>query len=441
VVTTGVCTYRRWGAALAVLVVLMGCVEDDVAAGEPGAAATFETYNTGLAPGFVPHADARLERAAEVVARSPADVFCLQEVFVVPDEQGARATTQIDVFEQATSEAFPHTFAEASEQRGAGDESATGLLFGGHDGLMLLSRHAFVDTDRIDLESTIIQRSAVRAQVAVPGLGEVDVYCTHLTAAPDIPYDGDTYSSFTEENAAQIDALLEWVERTSTTGNVVLLGDFNTGPAVGGLDAELPDNYRKFEEAGLVSAYVDSPDPQCTSCAANTLKRDRVADAMGFALWLLAALALTLSVRRERIEWLQKQWVMLAVAFTGLGIVWFAPFFELTPISLLVVAALALVARLAAALGGLHRWDAGVESASKLSRVNAVVAAAVMVALATIATSETNIAIDHVFLGFESPVEVTGVERTYDETQPIDVDGDAVDLHLSDHYGVRVTVE
>lgn len=362
--------------------------------GDPAAQATFETYNVGLARGFVPHARDRLDAVAEAVAQSPSDVLCLQEVWLVRDEQDEWASTQIDAIAEEASEAFPNTYHEITSEGAAvsctSDEAdpletcvraecdgvdpddladcalefceseflglspscqecVTGQLgsplddiidvctgegaeafsYGGHNGLMLMSRHELQDTEFTNFESTLVQRTALRSVVEVPDFGEVDVYCTHLAAdLSNVPYTGDTYASFAEENAAQVDALLEWIDQTATTGNVVLMGDMNSGPAVGDLEAELVDSYTKFEDATFASPYVEQADPECTYCGTNTLN-----------------------------------------------------------------------------------------------------------------DGDANKAIDHVFLDFEGAAEVTNVERTFDATQSIEVDGDPMDLHLSDHFGVRVTVE
>ncbi|WP_168210769.1 endonuclease/exonuclease/phosphatase family protein [Persicimonas caeni] len=382
---------------VAAIAALAACGDDDGEGngtqnnGEPqGATATFETYNVGLARGFVPQAEARVQPVADAIAQSPADVMCLQEVWLFQDEQGEWSTGQIDALTSGASESFPYNYFEVTELgesvscsqeeadpletcvrancdgvsndelstcalNNCGEElnglsspcqecvfgqiggsiddilnactgdGASEFSYNGHNGLLLLSRHELRDTEITSFESTIVQRSALHAVMTVPEFGDVDVYCTHLAAnLSDVPYPGDAFSGYEEEQAAQIDALLAWIDETSTTGNVVLMGDMNNGPAKGELDAEFAANYQKFVDAEYASPYIAQDSPECTFCGTNTL------------------------------------------------------------------------------VGG-----------------------------------DSNKAIDHVFLDFTMPYGLLDVARVYDET--VDVGGEQ--LHLSDHYGVRVTVE
>ena len=355
-----------------------------------GATASFETYNVGLARGFVPQAEARVQPVAEEVAQSPADAVCMQEVWLYQNDQGEWVEDQITAITDQASENFPYSYYEVTDlgesvsctaaeatpleecvrancadvsndelsdcalgncgeefnglsptcqecvvgQIGGSlddiittctGEGASAFSYNGHNGLLLMSRHELQSTEITSFESTVVQRSALHAVVSVPDFGDVDVYCTHLAAGlSDVPYSGDTYSSYEEEQAAQIEELLGWISETSTTGNIVLMGDMNTGPAVGELNAEFPNNYQMFVDEGYQSPYLALQTPECTFCGTNTL-----------------------------------------------------------------------------------------------------------------IDGDANKAIDHVFLDFEMPIEVVNAERVHDE--PVTIDSE--EINLSDHYGVRVTVE
>ena len=142
----------------------------------------------------------------------------------------------------------------------------------GHNGLMLLSRHEFQKKEFKRFESTVAARVALHARINVPDFGETDLYCTHLAAnLTDLTYPGMKFDSFQKEQAAQIRSLLQFIEETSTTAQIVILGDMNTGPSVGGLMAELPSNYRIFEPATLRNPYLEQASPACTFCGDNTL--------------------------------------------------------------------------------------------------------------------------------------------------------------------------
>ncbi len=296
--------------------------------GDAGGAAhtlTLGTFNAGLAVNFVPYADERTPEVAKAVANATdLDVLCLEEVWL-PD--------QIDAIQTAAADHFPNVFVQMTEDTGGGEPACTqeeaqplldcattnctgaadlagcvlskcgaefgatsqacqGCLaanvdktldeiaqictqgsstyaWGGHNGLMLLSTVALEEQDWLDLQGTLVRRIALHARTP-DGL---HIFCTHLTAnLTDVPYNGPA-DSWGAEQATQIDALLAWVdEKTGGTEPAVILGDLNTGPAVGDVAAELPDNFNKFMQAGWTSAYLTQLDPPpCTFCADNPL--------------------------------------------------------------------------------------------------------------------------------------------------------------------------
>ncbi len=305
------------------------------------AAAVLVSYNVGLARGFVSYADERAAPAGQAIAALDADVVCLQEVWL-REEDGVWQRAYEETLRAATSAAFPHSYVEitlpiagavtgcnAAEAapleacveaacpmidpgelamcalENCGDEyratssacqsciasnlgnpvdviidrclgDGGGAFSNGHNGLMLLSRHALSATSTRRFESTITTRSVLHARVTLPALGETDVYCTHLAAdlSAILAYPGMTYASFAEEQAAQIDGLLAFVDETATTGHVVVMGDMNTG-----LD-ELPDNFARFTAGGFESPYTQVS--RCTYCPDNTLNAE--SESMGEAI-------------------------------------------------------------------------------------------------------------------------------------------------------------
>ena len=66
-----------------------------------------ETFNVGLAHGFVDHAEDRAPQIWEHVAQSDADVICLQEVWTDDDRADAL---------EATADSHPHAFLTDTEQ-------------------------------------------------------------------------------------------------------------------------------------------------------------------------------------------------------------------------------------------------------------------------------------------------------------------------------------
>ena len=287
------------------------------------------TFNVGFAKGFVQYATDRVEPVAQALADHDAGVVCLQEVWFQEDIDalinGAEATYPHSFYEKTVStevnpgctpeEVGPlQTCIEANcadvpqdelascglascgaqfngassacqtciasnldkpieEIVAACDGGGAKFAYGGHNGLLLLSRYPMTNAEHLLLDSTLVQRSVLRADVELPEYGPVSVYCTHLAAdlSAELPYPEDSdFTSFEEEQAAQIDAMLDWADEGE--GTVIVLGDMNTGIEVGDASEELPANYQKFVERGWGSAFVGSPEATCTYCASNAVQ-------------------------------------------------------------------------------------------------------------------------------------------------------------------------
>ncbi len=298
--------------------------DDSGAPADAPSEARVATYNAGLATGFVTFAPEREAEVVSALSGLDADIVCLQEVWTaesidaitdgvsgtfphsyveITAEAGAdepactedETTPLADCAREFCSDAENLTncvLASCSEEFNALSDPCTecaaaniglddvdaivetcltgssSFAWGGHNGLVLLSREALSNTQSIDMDAWLVWRSAISAEV-----GGLDVTCTHLSAALNSPaYGGADYESYEAEQAGQIDALLSWVDDRVGDGPAVILGDMNTGPAAaGGIEAELPDNWAKFGAAGWVDPNVESGSPFCTWCADNTI--------------------------------------------------------------------------------------------------------------------------------------------------------------------------
>lgn len=292
---------------------------------------TFLTYNAGLAVGFVPGAEDRAARTAAAVGGVDADLVCLQEVWradhaalftegwassYVPEAQqelgeGAACTEdELETLQECLDDncadtctdelvdcvfencAFPflglETECQSCVMANVGGEidavtqtcleESTGYAYGGSFGTALLSPHELVGAEEYVFSSTTNRRSALHAVMQGPA-GDVDVYCTHLTAVFDlIPYTGES-ESWDAEQANQVDELRAWIDETATNP-VVMLGDMNNGPAVAGMPADNVNNYNALS-AGYQNPYVKA-ELDCTYCSDNALNsedsEDRVID-------------------------------------------------------------------------------------------------------------------------------------------------------------------
>jgi endonuclease/exonuclease/phosphatase family metal-dependent hydrolase len=293
------------------------------------------TWNVGLAEGYVDYAPQRRPEILKAVAALEADVVCLQEVWSEADAQAvisAAAPTfphsyQVQLVDEtvgppgcppeletvadlstcataacgtlAPSELGKCVLDQCKPEFEAVPPSCVSCLVanlgqpldtiflacttgsaryfaGGANGLVLLSKHPLEDRQHLAMTSTNTQRSVLSATVELPGVGQTDVYCTHLAAdlSSQLKYAGP-YDSWAAENLAQLDTLLAHVEATRQTEQVLLLGDFNAGPAIApDIAAELPDSYARVLAAG----YRDWPGTEagtpCTFCPDNTLVAD-----------------------------------------------------------------------------------------------------------------------------------------------------------------------
>ena len=288
---------------------------------------TVVTYNVGLAIGFVPGAVERADAASAAVGALEADVICLQEVWTAEHVTAMKAGTA----ERYTDSYFPdpqqivHTDpsctvedvgdllscmdedcadacvdelptclfsncpidflnlekdcnrcvqanvgASTEEVLAACTEGGVEYAYGASFGTGILSVYPLIDTEELVFESTSNRRSVLHAVVDHPK-GEVDVYCTHLTAdLTPIPYPRDeSYptQSWEEEQKVQFEELITFMGE-GKTGRTILLGDLNAGPETKGADPEFANHYDMIVDAGYVAPFVDD-EGSCTFCPDN----------------------------------------------------------------------------------------------------------------------------------------------------------------------------
>lgn len=309
----------------------LGACDSDPAAPEDRVA-VIATYNVGLAAGFVDYAEQRRPLLVELVKGLDVDVLCMQEVWTQEDvdafvvgaaeefphshyellsdttlgppacEVGAATTLRACVDDKCDgvpsgelgtcvlAECQPEFFATGAGCQGClaaniGQEvdaifdacttASTRYSYEGANGLLLLSRVPLSNPTHTKLDSSLVQRSVLGAQVELPRLGAVDVFCTHLAAdlSSSITYNGD-HGSFAGEQTHQTQGALAFIAANRRAGAVgVLAGDFNSGPALSAeVEAEIPEAaYDTLVAAGWTSLNVAAPAPACTYCRENAL--------------------------------------------------------------------------------------------------------------------------------------------------------------------------
>jgi endonuclease/exonuclease/phosphatase family metal-dependent hydrolase len=317
---------------LTLLLGLLACSGDDGDAKDSGPTGTatnltFVTFNAGLARGFVPGSDSRQPDIATALGTVEADVVCLQEVWAADQVADVEATTLADYphqfwpepqqssdaqcddgtldsmlscFEDSCSDVCtdqvddclldncPIPFAllprdcmrcamanvgqDPDGLSSICEDAPVEFAYDGSFGTGILSKHPILSVQETVFASTSNRRSVLHAVIDAPD-GELDVYCTHLTAAFDsIPYPR-TEGNWVEEQRVQIEEMLALADSTAGE-HAVLLGDMNTGPAINGMGAEEADNWELFADAEDWSIpYLEQSesDVQCTYCGDNVL--------------------------------------------------------------------------------------------------------------------------------------------------------------------------
>lgn len=295
-----------------------------------GTAVRVGTFNAGLARGYVDHAALRFPAQLEALrSLDDVDVLCLQEVWQ-PEDRDMIIDQLSDVFPHAhyqnstnamlfpdaeqspaaCTEAEADPLAEcarpvceddpdiatcvlsecgdlfdalsagcqecAASNIGLGSidsilstcltAGSVGYSYDGQNGLLLLSTATISNPRFQQFDAFLTARG-----VLLGNTHGIEVGCTHLTSNLSDPvYSGD-YASYGDENAAQVDALLDLFSDDEGSAPQVLAGDFNTGPMTEGLSDELPESYAKFPADGWANPNMDSDMPMCTWCDANLI--------------------------------------------------------------------------------------------------------------------------------------------------------------------------
>jgi len=150
--------------------------------------------------------------------------------------------------------------------------NADPAIYGGNYDVGLLTRLPVLEEGSCELSAYMVRVAALYNRLRLPNGKEVNVFCTHLTSAiGDMPYGGEN-GSWEKEEALEVDELLQCIADKAGDGPVVLLGDLNTGPAEGNLEAELPALYDEILASGLSDAAAGQDPPVCTLCPENTLR-------------------------------------------------------------------------------------------------------------------------------------------------------------------------
>ena len=211
----------------------------------------FTTFNTALADSHSPYYEVRRQMIINDLKNLDTDLICLQEVW---DPQDAE-----DII-SSVKPRFPYTF-----------YAKTWNLFKwrfGRNGLLLLSRGPLRNATYQPLESFLVTRGVITADVNLRREESTTIGCTHLstTVGKFPPYLGryDSWDAEQEQQAQTIAAI---------PGISLVMGDMNSSPSVAGTDikAFMETGYQAFLKNGFVSPYIVNQTPTCTWCADNVV--------------------------------------------------------------------------------------------------------------------------------------------------------------------------
>ena len=323
--------YGIWLLGLAVAG--LGCDDSD----EGTTPLVLGTYNGGIARNFVDYAEERIAPMTAHLGEHSFDALCVQEFWAQP-EQTALTAAFSDMPHTFMLEPMPECPADAPEaactdeemdplqaclEAQCADETPETLVgcattncaaevgglsggclgcvssnlggtieeirgactggdqacwaYGGAFGTMILSKHAIAESEARVFDSSLNRRAALYAKLTDTPMGEVHVFCTHLSAVfADIPYPGEEGTWETEQRA-QIDGLRAFIDEKAPQGQMVVMGDFNCGPELPNIEGEAAANYDALVE-GYAVRYAERDDAECTFCSTNSLVHADSAD-------------------------------------------------------------------------------------------------------------------------------------------------------------------
>jgi hypothetical protein len=191
------------------------------------------------------------------------------------------------------------------------------MAWNGKSNTLLLSRYPITRSEQIVLPATLQRSAVIRAEIALPNGAQVDAYCAHTTPPPApgqsaalVPYIGaygSGPSGWQDELHLQTERIAALVKARSTARGrrAVVLGHFNTGPALGGAASPNADSFAILQSTFAVGA-APSYSPSCTLCLDNPLVSSLVSTASVWEdLVLLAGVPVT-SVTSSSVVWDQR---------------------------------------------------------------------------------------------------------------------------------------
>lgn len=158
-------------------------------------------------------------------------------------------------------------------------------VYGGSNGTILVSRWPLKKREVIRLPSSGVNRVALLATVDVPGMGEIEVGCTHLSSETILKPIYPGFKTWSDEMLVQFNAAEKRMQERSHGKPQIFLGDFNAGPGREGYGMHWPVTHRgvairravsrvwhHIRRSGFHSAAARAKPTFCTTCSDNKLR-------------------------------------------------------------------------------------------------------------------------------------------------------------------------
>lgn len=158
-------------------------------------------------------------------------------------------------------------------------------LYGGRNGVILASRWPLLNKGSISLPSSGANRVILFATVRLPTGEEVEIGCTHLSADNLVPPTNPAFTSWADEQQAQLRLIAEQLASRAGPRPQLLIGDLNFGqrhePNIGPM---MWSSWRVAADLGFASPGEYAEPSLCSWCRSNRLARSGVNHLIDHAL-------------------------------------------------------------------------------------------------------------------------------------------------------------
>lgn len=149
-------------------------------------------------------------------------------------------------------------------------------IYGGANGVILASRFQLFDKETIRLPSSGANRVALLGRIKGPGKEPIEIACAHLSSDEEVPPTNPLFSNWDKERLAQLRLIEKRLKERAGTGSIIFLGDMNFGPGDGKKITPISESlWKESLRLGFISPAAQVAPPICSSCAENSLRKNK----------------------------------------------------------------------------------------------------------------------------------------------------------------------